>query len=153
MKNIIKLSKELSLYDILRKITLSKKYFGSKKIKFDNISSYKNSNSRSLTFLTKKIFDEELKKNLSKIKSKIIILNFLERKYRNKNLIITKYPHHYINKIIQYLNSETLIKQNNFQSNLNYKSRNIQIWIAFAHALEGFSITRNEKLNSRIHIE
>jgi UDP-3-O-[3-hydroxymyristoyl] glucosamine N-acyltransferase len=127
MKNIIKLSRELFVSDILREINLSAQYIGSKKIKFNNISSYKNSNSQSLIFLTKKIFEKELNNNLSKVKSKIIILNFLEKKIRNKNLIVTKYPHHYISKIIQYLNSVSLIKENNFMSNSNYVSRNIQV--------------------------
>ena len=124
---MIQLSEDISISDILKNIRLSKKYIGSKKIKFDNIASFKNNNTKSLVFLTKEIFNTKLKKKFSSIKSKIIITDFEEKKLYRKNLIITKNSRHYLNKVIQYLNNQSLIKENIYKNSSSYFSKNIQI--------------------------
>jgi UDP-3-O-[3-hydroxymyristoyl] glucosamine N-acyltransferase len=110
MKDIIQLSKKIPLVKIINSIQLFSKYYGSKKVYIDSISSINYCNKNSLIFLTKEVFHKKFDNDFSKIVSKNLILDFESTKPKNKNLIFVKNCRIYFNRVLKLIKKEFMIK-------------------------------------------
>jgi len=132
---IFKLKKEISIKNLIKKISLNSIYYGNKKKLINNFCSIKYSNTRSLSFI------ENDNINQHKEIQGIVILK--KKNSFIKNQIITKDPRLFFNKIVNFFFISELKEKNyptkNFKD--HYLKKNIKNTIISDNAFLGEKVT------------